>query len=231
MRSIESDDSLTSKVIEAIHGAIIAGELTPGQLYSVNALSEDLGVSRTPVREAMIQLAGRGMVRFEKNRGIRILQIFPHDLDEVFSLRLLLEVPATSRACEVFGASQRADLRRMYDNMMNAADAGDEPLLMRYDRSFHAFLLSGTGNVRLAKFVEGLRDTVLLRGITSHPRRSLHDIVRDHEAILERIESGDSAGAARAMRGHLLRTAELLMALGSRTDTTTEQLFAWTSSE
>jgi DNA-binding GntR family transcriptional regulator len=215
MLSIESDDSLTSKVVEAVHGAIIAGELTPGTLYSVNALAEELSVSRTPVREAMIQLAAQGMVRFEKNRGIRILQISVHDLEEAFSLRLLLEVPATLRATELFGAAERSELRRIYTEMVDAADARDEPKLMRHDRRFHSLLLEGSGNLRLAQVVDGLRDMVLLRGLTSSPRRSLRDIVHEHEPILTRVEAGDSAGAACAMREHLLHTASLLIAQGA----------------
>jgi DNA-binding GntR family transcriptional regulator len=231
MLSIEADDSLMSKVVEAVHGAIIAGELTPGTLYSVNALSEELGVSRTPVREAMIQLAAQGMVRFEKNRGIRILQISAADLEEVFSLRLLLEVPATARACANFGDEDRDQLRRAYAEMSAAAKAGDEPRLMRHDRRFHALLLEGSGNARLAKFVDGLRDTVLVRGMTSPPRRSLQDIVREHAPILERVEQGDSAGAAGAMRAHLLHTASLVMARSQGIEEDVEQVFRWTSPE
>jgi DNA-binding GntR family transcriptional regulator len=228
MKSIDSDESLTGKVVEAVHGAIISGELAPGGLYSVNTLAEQLAVSRTPVREAMIQLAAKGMVRFEKNRGIRILQMSIQDVEEVFTLRLLLEVPATARSTQQFTDRERRSLRVAYDDMTEAAAGGDEPKLMTVDRRFHAILLDGCGNTRLSQIFDGLRDMVLLRGLTTTPRRSLQAIVDEHEPILLRVESGDAAGAAQAMRNHLLRTATMLIALESGSAEAVAETLEWT---
>jgi DNA-binding GntR family transcriptional regulator len=229
MKSIGAEESLTGKVVEAVHGAIISGELAPGSLYSVNALAEQLAVSRTPVREAMIKLAAQGMVRFERSRGIRILQTSAQDLQEVFSLRLLLEVPAAARAAQQFNAVNRRELRATYAAMLAAAEADDEPTMMSHDRRFHALLLEGAGSPRLTKIVDELRDTVLLRGITTSPVRSLPEIVQEHEPVLAYVETGDPEGAARAMRDHLLRTATMLIAQESGAPETVAASFDWTS--
>ena len=69
-------------------------------MHSVGSLAEMLGVSRTPVREALIELASRGMVRFERNRGVRVVETSVHDLDEIFEMRRLLEPPAARKAVE-----------------------------------------------------------------------------------------------------------------------------------
>lgn len=213
MKPIVGDRSLTSQVLAALRRAVISGELAPGSMHSVRELAEQLRVSRTPVREALMQLAAQGMVRFERNRGIRVLQTTLHDLEEIFELRVLLEVPATFRAVSQFTDQTLAQLRQQYAAMERAADADDESRLMERDRRFHALILETAGNRRLAGYVDGLRDMVLIRGVsTAGLSRTLHDIVAEHKEILGRIEAGDAVGAAEAMRRHLAHTAELLIA-------------------
>jgi DNA-binding GntR family transcriptional regulator len=213
VEQLRQAESMNARVLDALRAAVISGELAPGTLHSVQTLATQLGVSRTPVREALIKLAQQGMVRFERNRGVRVLQTSVHDLEEVFALRLLLEVPATRRACQQIDAAGRKELRRLYRAMERAAEADDEFKLWENDRRFHRAVLEASGNTRLAAYVDGLRDTVLRRGVsTARSSRTLDDIVREHFAVLERIEAGDADGAAAAMRAHVLHTAELLLA-------------------
>ncbi|GAA1315708.1 GntR family transcriptional regulator [Pseudonocardia xinjiangensis] len=213
MRPVRQTDMVNAQVLDALRAAVITGELQPGTLHSVQTLATQLGVSRTPVREALIKLGQQGMVRFERNRGVRVLQTTLHDLEEVFALRLLLEVPATRRACRQIDEPGRRELRKLYQAMEKAARADDEYRMWEHDRRFHLVLLQASGNLRLAEYVDGLRDMVLRRGVsTAGLSRSLDDIVTEHRAVLDRIESGDADGAAEAMRAHLLHTAELLIA-------------------
>jgi DNA-binding GntR family transcriptional regulator len=212
VKEVQVDGSLTSKVGEALRSAIVAGELTGGQLYSVHDLAATLGVSRTPVREALINLASKGMVQFERNRGVRILQSSAHDLEEVFELRLLLEVPSARQAVARMTPADLTELENLLRLMNRAADDGDERSLMTHDRRFHNVILEASGNHRLAVFVDSLRDLVLTRGVsTAGASRTLHDIAQDHVPVLERIKAGDGDGAAEAMRAHVLRTAQLLI--------------------
>jgi DNA-binding GntR family transcriptional regulator len=210
---LDQTATVNSRVLDALRAAVVGGELGPGTLHSVQTLATQLGVSRTPVREALIKLAQQGMVRFERNRGVRILQTSLHDLEEVFALRLLLEVPATRRACQLLDAAGRRELRRLLRGMERAAQADDEFRLWDYDRRFHKALITASGNTRLVAFVDGLRDSVLRQGVsTARASRSLADIVAEHEAVLERVEAGDPDGAAEAMHRHIRHTAELLIA-------------------
>ncbi len=205
--------SRARELVDVLRTAIIRGELVPGSIHSVASLAEALGVSRTPVREALIELASRGMVRFERNRGVRILQNSIHDIEEVFDLRLLLEVPAVRRAVERVDRRELRALEAEYNGMVRAAAAGDEQALWLHDRGFHHRLLSLSGNRRLADYVDSLRDMVLLRGATTAGRsRSLEAIALEHRAILEAVRAGDAEGAAAAMERHLRTTAELLVA-------------------
>ena len=212
MKKISNDVTLNSEVLTVLRSAVVSGELLPGSLHSVQALAGQLGVSRTPVREALIKMAEQGMVRFERNRGVRVLQTTVHDLEEIFELRLLLEVPATRRACEKFDVTGLKELRRQYEAMERAARTGDEFRMMEHDQRFHLIILRTSGNQRLVEFIDGLRDMVVKRGVsTAESSRSLQDIVAEHLGILEHLEARDPEAAAESMRAHLQSTAGLLL--------------------
>jgi DNA-binding GntR family transcriptional regulator len=205
--------SRTREVLDIVRASIVDGELAAGSLHSVAELAATLGVSRTPVREALIELASRGMVRFERNRGVRILQTSIHDLQEIFEIRLLLEVPAARRAVVGMRPDAVRALRSHLASMERAAAAGDEGRLWTHDRAFHHALMVASGNRRLADVVDVLRDMVLLRGVTTAGRaRSLAAIVAEHRAIFEQVEARDADAAAAALRAHIEHTAELLIA-------------------
>jgi DNA-binding GntR family transcriptional regulator len=205
--------SRTQEVLEAIRASIIGGELASGGLYSVAELAERLEVSRTPVREALIELATRGMVRFERNRGVRILGTSIHDLEEIFEIRLMLEVPAARRAVGRMLPMEVEGLRSHLGSMERAAEADDVARLWVHDRQFHRALMLASGNRRLAEYVDTLRDMVLVRGVTTAGRaRSLEAIVGEHRAILRCVEAGDAEGTAAALSDHIEETARLLIA-------------------
>ena len=227
MRAIQAGDSLTRQVYESVRHSIISGRLVPGSLHSVQSMAQELGVSRTPVREALIDLAAQGMVRFERNRGVRILQTSVHDLEEIFALRVLLEVPATFRAAQQFAAAGIASLKKEFAAQEKAVNADDEVRFMDHDRRFHGIILEASGNRRLAEFVDRLRDLVQTRGVSTAGRsRSLNTIMEEHRAILEAIERRDAASAATAMREHVLRTGELLVSQHDAQDTSEARSWA-----
>jgi DNA-binding GntR family transcriptional regulator len=205
--------TLAAHAFDAIRAAIIDGRLAAGRQYSVARLAEQFGVSRTPVREALLLLERQGVVRFERNRGVRILETSAHDLDEVFALRLLLEVPATYRACELLDADGLDALRRELAAMARLAREDEEPAFMAHDRRFHELILEASGNRRLAAIVGQLRDLVRFRGASTVGRsRDLRTVHAAHVAILDALAAGDPAAAAEAMRAHLVTTGELLLA-------------------
>ena len=208
-----SRESLASQVYRALLEAIVVGELAPGSLHSVGKLAERIGVSRSPVREALITLADQGMVVFERNRGVRIQQTTAHDLEEVFSLRLLLEVPAAYRAAQ---QRQAADVQRLSEALGTVEEFAAAPTVraqQEMDFGFHRAILDVAGNRRLLAVVDNLWTHQLLRGVsTAGKTRELADIHHDHERVYRCIESGDAQGAAVAMRDHLLTTGGLLLA-------------------
>jgi DNA-binding GntR family transcriptional regulator len=212
--SLRDDRStLAGRALDALRAAIVDGRLQAGERYSVAGLAERLEVSRTPVREALLVLERQGVVRFERNRGVRVLETTAHDLEEVFALRLLLEVPATRRACGLLEAPDLAALDRELAAMRRLAAEGDEGAFMAHDKRFHEIILRGSGNRRLAAIVSQLRDFVRFRGASTVGRsRDLQAILAEHVVIRDALEARDAPGAASAMRAHLLNTGRLLLA-------------------
>jgi len=212
VQEITPQSSLTARARDSIREAIISGQLEPGSLHSVQSLATVFNVSRTPVREALIDLAGAGMVEFERNRGVRILQTSVRDLEEILVIRVLLEVPAAWRAAERITPAGIEELRRALAAMEAAATEDDEPGMMTNDRRFHEIINLASGNARLAEYVDSLRDLILTRGVSTVDRtRSLKEVVDEHHGILDAIAAGDAAGAAAAMKAHLVSTSSLLL--------------------
>lgn len=205
-------ESLTSQVGRMLRTAIIAGELSPGSLHSVAKLADKFEVSRSPVREALILLADQGMVAFERNRGVRILHTTAHDLEEIVTLRLLLEVPATYRAAEIVSDEDLDRLRTALGRLDDFAGAETMAAHQEMDEGFHRVILEAAGNDRLVDIVNNLRSQQRMRGVSAIDRhRALGDVYREHQGILERVEARDPHGAAAAMRAHLARSAALLV--------------------
>ena len=210
MKRLTEERTKSERLIVAVRDAIISGELAPGRLYSAQELGEQFGASRTPVREALLKLAGAGLVRIERNRGARILTSTDQDITEILTLRLLLEPPAAGRAARQPGFPV-SDLDAALADM-HARRAHQETFFAA-DRAFHDVILRASGNRRLAAFIAELRDAISLQGRRTVPGgRSPGEILAEHEAIAEAIRSGDHELAARAMRNHLLNTADLLLA-------------------
>ncbi|HEY7621760.1 MAG TPA: GntR family transcriptional regulator [Solirubrobacteraceae bacterium] len=220
LQSLALDRStLAARAHDAIRAAIVDGRLAAGERYSVARLAERFGVSRTPVREALLLLEREGVVRFERNRGVRVLETSAHDLEEVFTLRLLLEVPATYRACRLLGDDDLEALQHELDAMEALAHSADEGAFMAHDTRFHELILLAAGNRRLAKIIGGLRDLVRFRGASTVGRsRGMRAIHAEHAAVLAALRGRDPAAAAERMRDHLLNTARLLIAQEGESD-------------
>jgi len=211
MRQLSTATNLTQQVAAAVRDAIGSGELRTGDLYSVQQIADRLDVSRTPVREALLGLADAGLVRFERNRGFRVIRHDPHQIAEIFAMRILLEVPSARVAPAT--SELATALEAEFASMREAAAAHDEPRFMAHDRTFHELVLAGAGNRTLLQTVDGLRDSILaVRASTVDASRSLAQVADEHEPIITAARAGHAAGMARALADHLERTGRLLLA-------------------
>ncbi|MEV5242781.1 GntR family transcriptional regulator [Streptomyces cinnamoneus] len=148
--------SVRGQVLDALRRALVSGELVPGEVYSGPALGERFGVSATPVREAMQQLALEGAVEVVPNRGFRVTSRTPRDLTELAEVRALLEVPALLRLARTVPAARWGELRPLAERAAVAAAGGDRAAYAELDRAFHRAVFELSGNRQLMLVVDDL---------------------------------------------------------------------------
>lgn len=198
--------SLRERAASAIRGWMAAGVIEVGQIYPVQHFASRLGVSATPVREALIDLSKEGLVEAVRNRGFRIPPITEEDLDEILELRLMLEVPAVLIAAKRISSEEAETCRDLAAAATECGRAGDVLGFLDFDRRFHLRLLASGGNRRLVETVRRLRDEARLHGLRDLPREELEVSALEHESLIDAVGHGDGETAAALMRRHLQHT-------------------------
>ena len=204
LNHIETHRSYREGVVEVLRAALVAGQMKPGRLYSAPTLAVQLGVSATPVREAMSELAAQGMVEVVRNRGFRVRELSDVELDEITQLRLLIEVPTMVEVARSCAADAVEATRPLARSIEAAARRSDLIAYIEADRRFHLALLALAGNRQLVEIVDQLRAKARLYGIRELAAHGL--LIRsaeEHAAILDRLVAHDVDGTERLMRRHL----------------------------
>jgi len=200
---------MRQQIHSQIKAMLISGELAPGELCSVYQLAELFEVSRTPVREALLQLAREGLLKPERNRGFRVVVSSPHDLDEISEIRMLLEVPAMMKVARLKPAptDEFQKARTIHERMATAAKAKNLRKFIQADGEFHLHLISLTGNRRLTGLLSDLRDHMHLPGLVTFAESGgLIASSNEHLKLLESLERGDADAAGDIARAHIRRT-------------------------
>ena len=196
--------SLREQVANALRAAMISGQLQPGVVYSAPALAGTFGVSATPVREAMLDLAKEGLVEAVRNKGFRITELSDRDLDELTELRMLIEVPTTASLAGRLSRSDLAELRGLAARIESAAAAGDLIAYLEADREFHLTLLGHSGNRHLVDLVASLRSRARLYGLDRLADTGrLVNSAREHVTLVDLLERGDAQAAEGLIRQHI----------------------------
>lgn len=196
--------TLRDEVSRQLRSDIAAGLLEPQRLYGIAEVADRLGVSITPVREALLELARDGLVEVARNRGFRVREVSDADLEEIVELRVLLEIPAVRRLAGQLPPAEAKELRRLAKASVEAARSGDLSSYLQLDREFHLRLLALAGNSRLVDVVARLRDETRLYGLGRLAgTKALVATTREHTALLTALETGDADAAEAVLRGHL----------------------------
>ncbi|AXH93445.1 GntR family transcriptional regulator [Micromonospora aurantiaca] len=204
LKPLQSRQSLREDVAHALRAAIVAGSLRPDSTYSVPMLAGRFGVSPTPVREAILDLAKEGLVSIVKNKGFRVKALSERDLDEITQIRELLEIPVVADQTGRLSEPQVRELRRLADNIVSAAGRGDLVAYIESDNAFHLTLLHAAGNQRLVETVADLRNHTRLYGLDALVESGgLVDSANEHLELIELIAGGDREAVVGLMRHHL----------------------------
>ncbi|QEV73029.1 GntR family transcriptional regulator [Streptomyces chartreusis] len=195
-RALVQRASVRGQILDALRTALVTGELTPGAVYSAPALGERFGVSATPVREAMQQLALEGAVEVVPNRGFRVVERGARELAELAEVRALIEVPVMLRLARTVSVERWAELRPLAEATVRAASSGCRATYAESDRSFHRAVLAFCGNEQLVQLADDLhrRAQWPLVGPVRVSGRGHADLLADaaeHMALLDALIARD----------------------------------------
>ena len=193
-RQVLQRPSVRGQILDALRTALVGGELTPGEVYSAPALGERFGVSATPVREAMQQLAAEGAVEVVPNRGFRVIERGARELAELAEIRALIEVPVMLRLARTVPAARWADLRPLAEGTVRAASSGCRATYAESDRAFHRAVLALAGNEQLVQIAEDLHRRAqwpLVGGPVTRGRADLVADAAEHLALLDALAAGE----------------------------------------
>jgi DNA-binding GntR family transcriptional regulator len=188
---------------------ILDGTLTPGTKVSQVALAEQLGVSRTPLREVLRMLQEEGLVEIEPNQRTRIAGLDPRELDDIYASRILMETLALSMTMGNFGGANRKEAEKLLVAMRRAARSGDFSLWFAAHADYHRLITSAAGDAlqrQLSIFADRTIRYIRIYQL-SNPNswQAAGDV--EHAQILEALIAGDERGALTGMAHHLARTA------------------------
>ncbi|WP_345174302.1 GntR family transcriptional regulator [Streptomyces lavendulae] len=186
-----------------------------GVLLTEGELAEAVGVSRTPVREALLRLETEGLLKLYPKKGALVLPVSAQEIADVIETRLLVEEFTVRRAVPAPPALLER-LAELVEEQRRHAAAGDLPALMAADRGFHAEIVRHAGNQILSRLYDQLRDRQLRMGVAllhAHPDR-VELTLAEHSEILDALRAGDADTAAAAVRGHVGRVEALVRGAG-----------------
>lgn len=204
LASLQRPSTLRETVLERLRTAIITGELAEGELHSAPTLGATLGVSATPVREAMMELAREGLVETVKNKGFRITGLSDKELDDLTEIRLLIEPPTLTKVVGKISEATFATLTSLADACSNAAAAENLVDYLRYDREFHALVLEEAGNEQLVELATSLRRRTRLYGLRALAEAGeLVQSSREHHELIELLRKQKTDAAVALLRRHI----------------------------
>jgi DNA-binding GntR family transcriptional regulator len=212
-----ADQSLSDAVVDRLRTAISSGVYAPGDRLVERRLAHEFGISHIPLREALVRLTEEGLVEKLPRRGARVASLTPQMLEEVSSLRVVLEQFVVRRLKDRFTPEAHAELQLIVDRMVKAADQQDLVHMHELDQQFHQRLWELTDHALLVDLAAQMRSRM------SHFFRAAAaslepDEVRrhadSHQHLLDVIASGDRRAAERAMKQHVEQAAQRIADAG-----------------
>jgi DNA-binding GntR family transcriptional regulator len=221
---LDRPKSLTDLAVERIRSAIVEGRLAFGEQLSEAVLAVKLGISKTPVREALLRLKLEGLVDIQPQRGSFVFRMAPEEVREICAFRELAE-------CEALAVAMRADrdallarLQGVLDEMAALGADATHERIKRFDTDFHEGILAGCGNQYL-QAAYGLIAFKMqaLRGRLPEHDEKVDGCVNTHHAIVRLIAAGRDAEAVEALRSHIRNTEEAYFAAAGTAAEATEK--------
>jgi DNA-binding GntR family transcriptional regulator len=195
---------LHEQAVDRLRELIVQGKLAPGERLNERVLCERLGISRTPLREAIKLLASEGLVRLLPHRGAQVAALDAERLSETLQVMAAMEALAGELACRKASAKALAEIRALHEDMLARHARGDLAGYFRYNQAIHLKIVEASDNAVLAATYRQLNANVLrARYMANLSAERWDEAVREHESILAALEARDAPRLTRLLREHL----------------------------
>ncbi|MCC8044977.1 MAG: GntR family transcriptional regulator [Clostridiales bacterium] len=204
---------LRDVVFQTLRQAILRGEISPGERLMEIHLAQKLGVSRTPVREAIRMLELEGLVTTVPRKGTVVAEITVSDLEDVLEVRQALEELAVKLVCRKITKEQLAQMKDLAAQFCETLKGDDVVACAEADMKFHDAIYNATGNQRLIQILNNLREQMYRYRMEYLKDKDSHRIlVKEHEEILQALQEHDENKALAAISRHIDRQKEHIIA-------------------
>lgn len=208
--------SLKAQVYEYLKQAIINGDLKVGGIYSEQYFADKLSISRTPVREAILQLQHENMVEVKANRGIIVKPLLLDEIKKIIETRLAIEGYSSSILAKNLTTKEGKNLIYLLEDnlskqqeILTSSDAYYK--FMKLDLEFHHAIVNFTNNNYFSEIIKMLRSRLEIATLKSlHETNRLNDALNEHYLLVNDIKSGDSQKAFQAFKFHMQKTLEIM---------------------
>ena len=203
---------LRDVVFNTLRQSILRGELKPGERLMEIQLANQLGVSRTPIREAIRMLELEGLVIMIPRKGAQVAQITEKDLNDGLEVRLGLEELAARFACERIRSEALGDLYQASRKFESLLETDDLQALAKADVDFHDIIYKATDNARLVQLLNNLREQMYRYRVEYLKHREFHpQISREHKELISYLEAGQKGQAEEKIAVHIDKQAQAVL--------------------
>jgi len=209
---LEAYKPLRDIVFEALKDAIVKGQLKPGERLMEQQIAEELGVSRTPVREAIRKLELEGFIIMIPRRGAYVSDVSLKDVAQVFEVRAAMESLAAGLAAQRITDEQLEDLERKFVEAKAALENSDLEMAIRFDSEFHEIIYQASRNDRLVQILSNLREQIhrYRSASLAHPGR-LKDTMEEHKNLLDAIYQRNVGLAEKLAKEHIENAENIIL--------------------
>ena len=200
---------LRDVVFNTLREAILKGDLKPGERLMELQLASKLGVSRTPIREAIRMLEQEGLAVTTPRKGAEVAKMTLKDMEDVLEIRDALDELAVRIACQKISDEQLRQLEDMKELFEKSTQTGNVKKIAEADVTFHDVIYEATGNPKLVTLLNNLREQVYRYRVEYiKDPKNYPTLIAEHEAILESLKNRDVKNAVEAMHVHVANQAE-----------------------
>lgn len=204
-------------VFTTMREAIINGDFKPGQRLMEVQLADQMGVSRTPVREAIRKLELEGLVVMVPRKGAYVAGLSSEDVKEVLEIRAVLEGLAASLAAKQATKSEVEDLKGIVEQFKQAAKDQDVVKLIQFDSDFHDVMYRASKNKKLIQLLSSLREQVQRFRVAYFTKiKNTEILIAEHNELLQAVEAGDTIKARKVAETHIATTERLITSIEDR---------------